>query len=445
MFSQISKKIYFFIIPIVVLLSCTQCANKLKVNSSELLKPYNEQQIVLLQDHWKQYFKEDIFAALDSGEAVFPIAFDSYGAIYPNDTLFQEFDDDNFAAGLPGKTDKIKNIATIKHSDNDLNKYSMFQIFQWEENASKLEAGIGEIKNIEDQNFYSILLNQYSLAPGYHGKTIKKTSVEFYQYIDGFYEQWNAYHLNKTNQRLINLIKQEKPDYLLFFIHGYNVPYGLAVMQSIEIRNYIKNLQEQISKPGKLLLLPILWSSNDQKKSELNTEEKVKMGDEVKISNAMKWGFYSTRANFAGLGLRQVLHQLESSTSDLPELLIFSHSLGAVVATNTIINTTSRLPGNYSMLIANDTCGGVIINDSIKNELEENENINYKLFQKFSAIPFPQSNIRFFMSAPAISGVETFKDMCEEIKKTRPQQGAARIYRYYRTGAFYSAQGRALY
>jgi hypothetical protein len=194
------------------------------------------------------------------------------------------------------------------------------------------------------------------------------------------------------------------------------VPYGLAAMQSIEIRNYIQNLNEKINKPGKILLVPILWSSNDQKKSELDKQEKVKMGDEVRLSNAMKWGFYSTRANFAGLGLRQVLHQLESNKNDLPEMLIFSHSLGSIVATNTIINTTSRLHGNYSMLVSNDKCGEVSINVGIKNELEKKDNINYKLYQKFNDIPFPQSNIRIFLSAPAISGVETFKDMCEDSK-----------------------------
>jgi hypothetical protein len=189
-------------------------------------------------------------------------------------------------------------------------------------------------------------------------------------------------------------------------------------MQTIELQDYIQDLQNKINKPGKLLMVPVLWSSNDQKKSELDTEEKVKMGDEVKISNALKWGFYSTRANFAGLGLRQIIDQLESSTSELPELLIFSHSLGAIVATNALINSTSRLPGKYSMQITNENCGAVIIQDSINNELEEKENSNYKLLQKFNTIPIPQSNIRVFLSAPAISGVETFKNMCEDTKLT---------------------------
>ncbi len=32
------------------------------------------------------------------------------------------------------------------------------------------------------------------------------------------------------------------------------------------------------------------------------------------------------------------------------------------------------------------------------------------------AVPIPRAQIRIFMSAPAISGIDTFKDMCEEIK-----------------------------
>ena len=244
MSSHFFKRILYYIIPILIILSTTQCTNKLKVISRDLIEPYDDEQVTVIQDNWKQFFKEDIFSDLDSSKAVFPIPFDSYGGIYPNFALLEEFDDDNFAAGLPGTTEKIKNIATIKHSDNDLNKYSMFQIFQWEENASKLEAGIRAMKDVEDQKFYTTLLDQYSLASGYHGKKIKKKSVEFYNYIDGFYEQWNAYHLNKTKQNLIALIDKEKPDYILFFIHGYNVPYGLAAMQSIEIRNYIQHLNE---------------------------------------------------------------------------------------------------------------------------------------------------------------------------------------------------------
>jgi len=418
MFYHFSKKVVFNLVLIAVMLSSTQCTNKLKVHSSELFEPYNKEQISIIEDNWNQYFKDDIFSVLDSNEAVFPIAFDSYGAIYPTDTLFQKFDAENFAAGIPGTGDKIKNIATINHSDNNLNKYSMFQIFHWDENAEKLEAGIETINNVKDQNFYRNLLDEYSTAPGYKGKTIKRTSLEFYHYVDGFYEQWNAYHLNKTNEKLIITINKEKPDYILFFIHGYNVPYSLAVIQSIEIRNYIQNLQNEINKPGKLLLVPVFWSSNDQKKSELDTEEKVTIRDEVKVSNVVKWGFYGTRANFAGLGLRQILHELESSTDELPELLIYSHSLGAIVATNALINAISRLPGKYSAQITRDNCGGIVINDSIKNDLELNENINYKLLQKFNTIPFPQSHIRLFMSAPAISGIETFGDMCEGNKIT---------------------------
>jgi hypothetical protein len=70
------------------------------------------------------------------------------------------------------------------------------------------------------------------------------------------------------------------------------------------------------------------------------------------------------------------------------------------------------------MYIANNNCGEITIQDSIINELEEKENSNYKLLQEFSNIPIPTSNIRVFMSAPAISGVETFEDMCEDTKKT---------------------------
>ena len=147
MFSYCLPKPKVCVISVLIILSNIHCSHKLKVNPNQLFQEYNDEQISVIKENWKQYFKEDIFSELDSNMVVFPVAFDSYGGVYPNDTLFEAFDDDNFAAGLPSKKAKAKNIATIKHSDNDLNKYSMFQIFQWEKNAQKLEDAIGILKN----------------------------------------------------------------------------------------------------------------------------------------------------------------------------------------------------------------------------------------------------------------------------------------------------------
>lgn len=334
----------YFLLLVFCLLT-VRCSNKLKVQSSEVIKPYTEEELALIESHWKQYFKDDIFEELGTKEAVFPIAFDSYGAPYPDFRLFEDFDDDNFAAGLPRKMDRARNIFTLNHSDNDLNKYSMFRIFQWEENADVLEAGIAAIEDTVDRKFYSDLLYDYSQQLGYGGREFSRHSPLYYQYIDSFYARWNRFHFDKLTNRLKAQIDQVRPDNILFFVHGYNVPYGLAAIQSIEIHHYIRELQEQIGKKGTFLLVPIFWSSNDQKKSEFETREKVKMSDEVKLSNAMKWEFYSTRASFAGLGLRKVIHDLEMGSEDLPELYIFSHSLGTAVATTALINTTSKVSG----------------------------------------------------------------------------------------------------
>lgn len=228
--------------------------------------------------------------------------------------------------------------------------------------------------------------------------------------------KWDAYHLSKTSRNLWNKIEAEKPDRILFFVHGYNVPYSLAVVQSIEITKLISKIQDEAGKKTKILLVPIYWSSNAQKKHKFKGIDDINIKNEKKISNAIKFTYYSNRAYFAGLGLRSLIVEMEKENKKLPDLYLFSHSLGATTATTLVINTTTKLDSKYSEQISENKNNNVPLDQGIKDKLEKSENVNYKLIQKFKSIPFPKSKIRIFLSAPAIGGLNTFVDMEDEIK-----------------------------
>lgn len=401
---------------LLVLLTNVFAFSQKKTNHEKYFKNYNPSQISLINDHWEQYFKEDIFTKLNDSIAVFPIGFDSYGGIYANDSLFAEFDSPNFAGGIPTKKEKRRAFLRGSVSDNNLKKYSMFQIFEWSKNANKLEIAISKLQNKSDRDFYSKTLKDYSFAYARKGRKRKKQKVKYNQSIDSFYLKWDAYHLSKTSKNLWDKIEAEKPDRILFFVHGYNVPYSLAVVQSIEITKLITKIQEESGSKTKILLVPIYWSSNAQKKHKFDDLDDININNEKKISNAVKFTYYSNRAYFAGLGLRSLIVEMEKESKKLPELYLFSHSLGATTATTLVINTTSKLQTKYSEQISENKKNNVPLDQGIKDNLEKSENVNYKLIQKFKSTPFPKSKIRIFLSAPAIGGLNTFVDMEDEIK-----------------------------
>jgi hypothetical protein len=107
---------------------------------------------------------------------------------------------------------------------------------------------------------------------------------------------------------------------------------------------------------------------------------------------------------------------MEKESKKLPELYLFSHSLGATTATTLVINTTTKLQTKYSEQILENKKNNVPIDQGFKDDLEKSENVNYKLIQKFKSVPFPKSKLRIFLSAPAIGGLNTFVDMEDEIK-----------------------------
>ena len=107
---------------------------------------------------------------------------------------------------------------------------------------------------------------------------------------------------------------------------------------------------------------------------------------------------------------------MEKKSKKLPDLYLFSHSLGATTATTLVINTTTKLDTKYSDQISENKKNNNPIDKGIEDKLEKSENVNYKLIQKFKSVPFPKSKIRIFLSAPAIGGLNTFVDMEEELK-----------------------------
>lgn len=361
------------------------------------LKDYNCDQIKVMKNNWRQFVQREIFDDLNYPNIdAFPIALDSYGSPYADLALFKDFKTANFETFRKG----VKNFYLQKHS--------MFEYFEQRENQTKLAAAIKQLKNPSDQDFYQQILSDYS--GGKDGKYFNYQSVEDNQYVDEFYQKWDDFHFKKLNQKLVQKIEEVKPDKILFFIHGFNVPHALAAVQSIELMD--KHLRT-IDPNSKTLLIPVFWPANDAKRFN------KKLGD-IFRKNIRQWFFYSNRAYHAGLGLRQVIVDLEDASIPLPELYVFAHSLGSTAATTLFINTTSKLQSNFQYYLKNNcgtTAPPIQMSSYTDALMKQSEYINNRLLHKFNTIRLPNTPIRVFLNAAAIPGKSTFTDMCEHKKQ----------------------------
>ncbi len=310
---------------------------------------FNPSQIDTIKKYWKQYFVRDIYPDLLGTQKIdyYPLFIDSYGGLYPATQIY------------PDKFD----FTTNTNSDLNLLRYSHYQNFR-----------------------YNPVLKTKLATTGFDVSSIKYNNPQSRDSADQteinqFYDDWNGYFLSKA----VDSIKQRAVDkeHIIFFVHGYNVPYSLAVVQSISL---LKKLEEQGLKLENTLLIPVFWSSNDQKNSQIAPADDFNVQDDKGFENLEKWMYYSNRAYYAGLTLRQILNGLDPSKIGAKDTRIISHSLGATIATTACINTTSKLSnGNIS--------------DDLKNKMASP---NY---------PLPSYPIKLFLSAPAIPGKNTFRDM----------------------------------
>jgi len=364
---------------------------------ASIFEQYDNNQIKLIDENWKQYFQKNIYDSLNILDLeYFEIPFDSYGSVYPNYNLFNNFTNINFEG--------------VDLDDKLISKYSMFRIFTNPNNYTKLNANIAELKEEPERNFYRNLLNK--------SKEIRAIK-NFSKSIDTFYEEWDPFHYSKTIKALaqkISILQENNKDLkVIYFIHGYNVPYSLAVLQANELMKKINNADPR----SQYLLVPIYWVSNSNKKHIFTDLTNPDISDVEDTSQIFKWFNYSNRAYYTGLGLRKIISEVENLLILQPRTYVFAHSLGTTIATTLIINPTSKLAlkNNLKDNIVQDCNNQTIeiLSDRTQQKLEKKYPIHNDLIKLMISNPIPKADMNIFLSAPAIPGPNTFVDICESV------------------------------
>jgi hypothetical protein len=342
---------------------------------------YSQFQLDVIKNNWGLYFKEDLLPILEPTIAndFFEIKMDSYGSLYPEKEILNLISKDEFEG--------------FKKNYADLRTHSFHKRFKYDNHE--------KIKNRIDKNeFPKIYKELYYLS--------KIDTDE-----EKFFKTWDNYHDSVTIYKLNDIIKQRGIVRVIFYIHGYNVPYSLAVIQAITTYKFYK---ENIPN-GKVLFVPVYWPSNNAKMNNLNQ-------DNFSIDNIKKFKTngklflrYSNRCYYAAITLRKIINGIDTNV----KMDIIAHSLGATIATTTLINTYTKLHynRNSTLKVISDKPDEVLKIE--RNKYFGKDQINYDLLKRFydkENTP-PTRAINVFLSAAAIPGQITFVDMDDTIMQNK--------------------------
>lgn len=389
-------------------------SSQFKFQSTELQENYLESDSIkwtyirkyykkydVIKANWKQYFKTDVYEALGkSKEMIFPIYFDSYGSVYPNLSLLKGMEESSFETWSNNK---------------DQHKYSLHQFFMNWDFRKKFEENVTATASPEEKVFYNTVLSNYD-----NWRSNKKADKEF------FYKLWDSVRYAGLAKDLQQKVAETGAKKIIFFVHGYNVPYSLAVLQSLELQNYIHSTN--YPEKDKVLIVPVFWPSNDAKFCELPSDSTLK-GFSIKDKNGIFNGglrtgtlfwYYSNQAYYAAKGLREILNGIAGVKTEGKDVnvVLFSHSLGANVVTSAIINTFSKMQLNSTVYdYANVDWDSLKVNqDSLTRKLSKNDKLGFEVVKMFKTVKLPKQKITLFLSAPAIAGENTFMDISDSVR-----------------------------
>jgi hypothetical protein len=373
-----------------------QAQENFEAVKSKVILPYAKNHEVLIKDNWKQFFKVDLFKTLhlpdkdiSNNNNVFPVFFDSYGSHYPDMEL------------LKGVTNKMMDS---RRSNKNLDKYSFYRFLGNDNFREQFETNLNTSNN-KNAMFYKEMVRAYSSKYKYE--------------IEQFYEHWDSIRTKQVAEQLKQKLTETGKTKILMFTHGYNVPYSLAVMQTLALKSYLEDSLNQKD----ILFVPVFWPSNDMKNCDLD-ERNFNVKDKTKFlkggfKNGTLFWYYSNQAYYAGVGVRKLLNDLngvKASNGSEVSFLLYSHSLGATVMTTALINTFTK------MRVATIISGNIKENwDTLKIKhpeiIEEmkTDPIGYDIAKEFKREPLPKQKIRLFLSAPAIPGENTFIDAKKEL------------------------------
>ncbi len=192
-----------------------------------------------------------------------------------------------------------------------------------------------------------------------------------------FADEWNRKFLPSKIDQINAAAGSSKIKRIIFFIHGYNVPYSLAQIQGNELS---KTLNESGLNTDEVLFVRVLWPSGFRKRDDFS-DNTCNYDNFENAKTAVAFTYYSNRTFMAAIYLRQIIRGIDRKDIDVD---IITHSHGSSLASALLVNATSRMQS------------GVLSNFIAMRMLCE---------------PLPDRNIDVFMNAPSIPGVNTFTDL----------------------------------
>ncbi len=348
----------------------------------------------LIKNNWKQYYKINLFDTIQTKQnnLIYPIYFDSYGSLYPNLSFLNMLRDRDFKKGWM--------------CDKDLNKYSLHTFFRNNRFRRVVQYNVKAKGKVEDSIFYNMLLSKLDT---WEGKGEENRT--------NFYKIWDSTRYGQVIQELKKRITEKGVTKIIFFVHGYNVPYSLAALQALELQNYIQSVNDKDT----ILMIPVFWPSNDSKKCNLTENDTEFKGFNISdnrkflrggVRTGTLWWYYTNQAYFAAIGLRKILNGIYGVhvNGKEPEIILFSHSFGATVITSSLINTFSKMHIHRSIRDAADGDFSSLDSNTLK-KLKVNDPLGFMMIKRFKQTDLPRQKVTLYLSAPAISGENTFIDM----------------------------------
>ncbi len=344
--------------------------------------PTGAKSIKLMKDNWSVYFKEDVTSKLNTEVAkhFFEIKLDSYGSIYPDKKIL----------------DAISNTSFIgeKYNYKNLESHSFYWRFRMD-SGNEINSTI--VNNKEALSIYDPLL-----------KLSKNKKLE-----PIFSKIWDSVHQSKLSSELNKKINDDTINRVIFYIHGYNVPYSLAALQAINV--YTLTIASNKNK-DKILFVPVYWPSNDAKQDSLEQNAFSTANIEEYGKNGKLFLRYSNRCYFAAITLRKTINSIKDTSIKID---VISHSLGAVIVTSALINTVSKLHYNKASKLSNEQIKKSNCICKLDKTYHFKNQINYELVKEFCETPIPTRKINIFLSAAAIPGENTFVDANKDKLKNK--------------------------
>jgi hypothetical protein len=267
-------------------------------------------------------------------------------------------------------------------------------------------------KDYSDHSFQSKNMSSFV------NESIEKTTVQSFLFKSGdirvkAVSEVSKLILNDYARQIEKIIQEKSIRQLVFFIHGYNVPMGLAQMQGNET---LKLIEKANNKNQQILFVRVFWDSGNlktlrikYKDSDHKSLKRIVYRDKLTPKNILNWQRARHKAMLSGTEMRKLLNLLDNEAiKDLDNIQVITHSLGGIVATNIIANGSGLLNVKMSeesivdgLFKLQDQRTLELYRDSAYDKLDKKDLF---LISKMLESPLPDKNINFFLNAPAMSG-----------------------------------------